>query len=201
MKTFRTLMPAELALYRAHLLRLGPEDRRMRFGGAMSDEAIVATVARLNPATTKVLAACDHELRIIAAVQISRIGWSTVELAFSVEPEWRRQGLGTALMRRATLMARNRGAAKARLHCLRENVAIRRLSRSAGLTQVADAVEVDGEVGLNAASPFTVLQEVAWETLGLLAWAGGAAGWASRRARPQLSPEAAAVVPAGTAGG
>jgi GNAT superfamily N-acetyltransferase len=198
MKTIRTLMPAELCLYRAHLLRLGPADRRLRFGGSVSDDAIAATVARINPATTKVIAACDHNLRVIAAVQISRVGWSTVELAFSVEPAWRRQGLGTALMRRATLLARNRGAATVRLHCLRENVPIRRLSQSAGLTQVADADEVDGEAVLSAATPLSVLQEIVWETVGLLSWAGRAAGWAAWVAPPQAPPVSvtAATVPA-----
>lgn len=180
MSAVRTLTPAEFPAYRAHLTRLGPEDRRLRFGGAVSDDAIAAAVRRLNPATTRLIAAFDEHLGVVAAVQVTRIGWSTVECAFSVEPAWRRTGLGALLMRRAVLAARNTGVARMRVHCLRENVPMRRLARGAGLILEADAGEVDGDVALAAPSLLSCLHEVAAESLGAAACAGLATGRAMR---------------------
>lgn len=54
------------------------------------------------------------------------------ELAFSVESDWRRQGIGTALMKRLMLAARNRHLTPLTLHCSSENDAMLALARKYG---------------------------------------------------------------------
>ena len=164
MDTARMLMPAEMALYRDHLLRLNAGDRRLRFGMMVNDAAIEAFVARISPWDTRIIACFNHRLEVIAAVQVSVLDGPLAEFAFSVDEAERGRGLGTALMNRALVWARNRGISRVCVCCRAENQAMRRIARRVGVTVDTNAGDVEGflDVPRLDVSPSTALS-IMWE--------------------------------------
>ena len=102
---------------------------------------------------------------------MTRIGPARAECAFSVEPGYRRQGLGTLLMRRALLWARNRGLFRVHVFCLRENIGMRRLAARAGILTIAEGSEFEGDVHLAMPSAVTAWCEALAEAQGLAEFA------------------------------
>jgi RimJ/RimL family protein N-acetyltransferase len=167
MNTTRLLTPAELGLYRDHLLRLSPEDRRLRFGTPLDDAAIAAFVARISPWDSQIIARFDHRLAVIGAVQITVVGGPLAELAFSVDEAERGQGLATALTRRALLWARNRNVSRAYMYCLAENQAVRRMARRVGMAINTHAGDSEGDVALPRPNALSIARELFAEQAGL----------------------------------
>ncbi len=125
MPVTRTVLRAELPALRDLLLRLGRDDRALRFGAAMGDAGIEAHCRRLGQAGlgVRVIGAFDDG-RLIAAAEL----WFSAgppprscEVAIAVDAPWRGQGIGGVLLGRAVLAARNRRADRLQLSCLPEN--------------------------------------------------------------------------------
>ena len=167
MDTTRILTPSELALYRDHLLRLGAADRRLRFGTTVSDEAIEAFVARISPWDSRIIARFNHRLEVIAAVQVAVVSGPLAELAFTVDEAERGRGLGTTLMNRALLWARNRGVRRVCVYCRAENHAMRRIAGRAGMAVNTSAGESEGFVDVPRSTPLSIAREFCSEQLGL----------------------------------
>jgi GNAT superfamily N-acetyltransferase len=161
-------MPFEFHRYRDHLFRLGAEDRRLRFGAFATDERIAAFANGIDPRETRVLAWLDADLEVVAAVQVSMVPGRAVELAFTVDPAYRRMGVGAALMTRALLWARNRGFCRACVHCLAENIPMRRLARHAGMDMTTASGETEAFMALANATPLTYAAEILGEGVGLV---------------------------------
>ena len=104
----RALRPANLSDYTSHLLRLGQECRRARFGNYVSDAFVRAYGERFEPSNTLVLGCFDgNEMRGAAELRSLESEWDRrAEIAFSVEKSWRGLGIGTALMSHAIAAAR-----------------------------------------------------------------------------------------------
>lgn len=168
MKPIRTLLPFEYTAYREHLRRLSPHDRRLRFGGPIGDDAIGAFVDSLRLRETRVLAAFDPALRVIGAAHIAVGRDGTAEAAFSVDAEQRGRGLGRALLARAILCARNRGVHTLHVHFLPENSAMRALARGAGMRIETEHGDCKAVLALPLATPLSLWQEAAAETVGLM---------------------------------
>jgi len=168
MSAIRMLMPFEIGKYRDHLLRLGPEDRRLRFGTPASDARIVAFAEGIEFHQTRVLARLDVNPEVIGAVQISLLSRCAVELAFSVDPACRRTGLGTELMNRALIWARNRRRSHAHIYCLAENIAMRRLAAAAGMEITSAGCETEAVLALSAATPLSYAAEAFAERVALM---------------------------------
>jgi RimJ/RimL family protein N-acetyltransferase len=167
MVAVRTLTPLELPRYRDHLLRLGTEDRRMRFGSPVPDERIVDFVDGLGPLDTRVLVHTGSDLEVIGAVQVSAASSRAVEFAFSVEAPFRGRGVATALFDRALLWARNRRFRQAYVQCLAENHAMRRIARKAGMAVITETGESEGILIIPGATPLTLFEELMAENSGL----------------------------------
>jgi RimJ/RimL family protein N-acetyltransferase len=167
MNITRLLTPAELGLYRDHLLRLSAEDRRLRFNISLDDEAIVAYVAQINLWDTRIIARFDHRLAVIAAVQITVIEGRLAELAFTVDEAERGRGLATTLMRRALLWARNRTIRHVCMQFLTENQAVRRVARRVGMTIVTEAGNAEADIALPPPTALSLAWEFAAEHVGL----------------------------------
>lgn len=180
----RMLLPFEFDKYRDHLVSLGAEDRRLRFGALVDDGQIVHFADGINPRETAVLAQLGPDLEVVAAVQMSIIPGRAVELAFSVDSHLRHNGIGTALMTRALLWARNRGFSKAYVTCRAENIAMRRLARKAGMVMTTAGGEMEGVMDLPAATLLSVVAEVFGEGIGL----ADLVAKSNRRARARLRP-------------
>lgn len=178
--TLRRLRLSETALFEAHLLRLDPECRRLRFGQAVRDE-FLSTYARRAPSPGTVIegAFVDGVLRGVAELRPFAPGSRTAEAAVSVEPALRRRGIGRRLLKQLTLRARNLGIRKVVLICLPENVAMRRLATGLG----GSVVFAPGELAYTIPEPPPTMYSFACEamadaasSLARLAQWGGPAG-------------------------
>lgn len=104
----RGLDRRDAPLLAAHLLRLSPEDRRTRFHGALHDDAVTAYVDRIDWRRAYVFGAIvGTELRGVAELIVESD--SRGEIAVSVEPDFRHDGLGRLLVIAAMLAARRLG--------------------------------------------------------------------------------------------
>src|ERR1051325_9156485 len=119
----RKLWVGETDAYRDHLLRLDAESRARRFSGAVSDEFIARHAASAGDVGTVVHGFfIDGTVR--GAAELRRCGRTFTregEAAFSIEQPWQSQGVGTILLERTLLSARNRGIASLHMHCLADN--------------------------------------------------------------------------------
>ncbi len=171
MHPIRILMPGELALYRDHLLCLGSEDRRLRFGYPRDDDAVRNYVDGLQPSRDAVLAHFGAGMEVIGAVHVALCARNVAEFAFSVDADHRRCGIGAALFARAVDFARNRGVASAVIYCLAENRQMRSLARKARMTISTSAGDSEGAVELPPATPASMVGEMVSEHAGLCDYA------------------------------
>lgn len=128
----------ELALLRDHLLRLDPASRRSRFAMPVDDDFLVAYATSLMRPFCLVLGWCEDDV-VRAAGELRLIEGTIAEASFSVEPEWRGRGVGTALFRRLTEEARELGVRCVYMSCLAENVAMQGLARKFAADLVFEA--------------------------------------------------------------
>lgn len=144
----RKLWIGETAAYRDHLLRLDSESRRRRFGGAVSDEYITrfAETAQ-GPGVVIHGFFVDDVLRGCAELRMSNSAFSRdAEAAFSIEKPWQSHGVGSALLERTLLAARNRGVKALHMHCLADNERMQQLARKFDADLHFDFGSVVGEV-------------------------------------------------------
>ena len=171
----KTATPSTLRLHQsdrpaleAHFLALDGEDRRLRFGSAIRDEALSEYVARIDFGRDGLFAVQDDDLRLLAVVHVAFSG-ASAELGLSVLPGQRGRGLGSALFSRAVIHLRNRGAAEVLVHCLTENAAMMHLARKHGMRIVNEGAETDAYLVLEPATPQSILLEWAQDSLALFA--------------------------------
>jgi len=152
MHVYRKLVPAEIGLFRNHLLGLTPEDRHCRFAGFVSDARIAEYCANIDW-FRGIIIGCfiDGTLRGVAELRLDdpRLGWRA-ELAVTVEEQWQSRGIGTELLRRAITVCRSRAIRSIYMICL---VANRRMQRIARRFE-ADLIVADGEAEAKVALPF-----------------------------------------------
>ena len=142
----------------AHFRALAPEDRRLRFGSTISDEAIAGYAARIDFRRDCVFAVHADDLRPVAVVHVALAG-ATAELGLSVLPGWRGCGNGDALLKRAVVWLRNRGVLSVYVHCIAENAAMMHLARKNGMRIVYSGAESDGRLELEAPTANSFLAE------------------------------------------
>lgn len=133
-----------------HLLCLPAEDRRLRFGRYIRDEAVREYVARIDFESDRVFGVHAPDLALagvghLALEQAQQIA----ELGLSVDPAWRGKGYGFALLQRAVLHAANLGYRILFMVCLAENQIMMHLARKAGLTLVVEYGETDARLALD----------------------------------------------------
>lgn len=166
----RKLWIGETDAYRDHLLRLDPESRRRRFSGVVADEFIAR-----HAASTKQMGVVVHGFfvdgTLRGAAELRPIGWPfarEAEAALSVEEPWQSQGVGTALLHRTLLSARNRGIKLLRLHCLAENKRMQQLARKFDADLRFDFGSVVGEVDPPRSTALSILREAFADGHGLV---------------------------------
>ena len=161
MYDYRKLGPGQLTEYRDHLLRLGPGDRRMRFHGAMSDQAVLRHCALVDLRRTLVIGCFEDDV-MRGAIELCALGDAAdcgAELAISVESALQNNGVGTELMRRGLLVAQNRGFCHVYASCLMENEWMVRLAHKFGGRLSFDAGEAESDIQLAPADQVSFLQE------------------------------------------
>lgn len=166
----RKLYPWEWHEHRAHLLRLGPEERRLRFCRKVDDGFIDAYCDRIDrPRTTVLGCFVEGTPRGVAElIQIPQEWPISAEVALSVEKPFQRQGIGGRLLGQALVVARNRMVRTVHLVSLRENEPLQHLAARFGATTETCLSSTEGLIGLPWPSYLSLLEEMAADGQALL---------------------------------
>lgn len=135
----------------AHLRRLGPADRRLRFCATLGDDALARHVERLWDGDAFVLTAQDGPLwpsalapagpvRAVAEVAIAE---AAAEIGISVDADLRQRGLGTWLTQTAGHLLAQRGVRRLHAYTLVDNRSMLALGRACGAAVETGGGEVE----------------------------------------------------------
>src|SRR2546423_4216838 len=148
--------------YHDHLLRLDTESRRNRFGGAVSDE-FVENYTELSVGLDAVTHGffIDGTLRGVAELRpLGKEFAQEAEAAFSIERPWQSHGVGSALLERTLLAARNRGIKLLHMACLANNSRMVDLAKKFDAELTFDFGSVVGEVEAPHPTPMSMWREI-----------------------------------------
>src|SRR5947208_10143028 len=156
----RRLWFGETELYRQHLLRLDPESRRNRFGGAVSDEFIAHYAEPFALSGAIIYGSfVDGVLRGAAELRLlTREG--EAEPALSVERRWQSHGVGTALLERVLLVAGNREIKRLHMICLAENRRVQQLARKFDAELAFQSGSVVADLIAPRPTPISLIREL-----------------------------------------
>jgi GNAT superfamily N-acetyltransferase len=157
----RKVWIGEAEKYRDHLLRLDAESRCNRFGGIIADELIGAYAETAMPVGTVMHGfLVDGILRGVAELKPFGAAFpGEAEVAFSIEKPWQSHGVGSALLERTLLAARNRGITLVHMTCLLANARMQQLARKFEAELSFDFGSVVGEVEAPHATPLSLFRE------------------------------------------
>ena len=141
-----------------HLLALSTDDRRLRFGAALSSEALAAYVDGIDFRRDAVFAVHDDRLALLGVAHVG-FGDDIAELGLSVLPGHRASGIGSTLFERGACHARNRRVPHLLMHCLAENGPVMRMARRFGMQIVAASGDADAHLALPPASAGSITRE------------------------------------------
>jgi GNAT superfamily N-acetyltransferase len=157
----RKMWGVEAPRYRDHLLRLDDDSRRNRFGGLVTDE-FLTRYADLSIGIETVIHGFFVNGTMRGAAELRPIGPSLsreAEAAFSIEKPWQSHGVGSALLSRTLLAARNRGIKFLHMACLSDNERMQQLARKFDAELTFDFGSVVGEVSAPRPTPLSVMRE------------------------------------------
>ena len=159
----RKLWSGETHAYRGHLLRLDAESRHNRFCGTIADSVIRTYAATARGSDVIVHGFfVDGVLRGAADLRISGpLHRGEAEAAFSIEKPWQSLGIGSALLERSLLAARNRGIKLLQVCCIVENQRMQQLARKFEAELTFDFGTVIGTMENPHPTPLSVMQEMA----------------------------------------
>ncbi len=158
----RKLWIGETAKYRDHVLRLDPQSRRNRFAGGVSDD-FVRNYVDLTAGLDAVVHGFFIGGMMRGAAELRPLGVRfprQAEAAISVEKPWQSHGVGSALLRRTLLTARNRGFRLLHMACLAENHRMQQLARKFDAELSFDFGSVVGEVESSRPTPLSLMREL-----------------------------------------
>lgn len=165
----RKLWILEANKYRDHLLRLDGASRQNRFGGTVSEAYIrhyvdvsIGLDAVIHGFFVAGVLRGAAELRPLATRMAKE-----AEVAFSVETPFQSHGVGSALLERTLLAARNRGLRYLNMTCLADNRRMQQLARKFAAELTFDFGSVTGEVVAPVPTPMSVLQEFVADSHGM----------------------------------
>ncbi len=136
------LGPQDREELRRHFLALDEEDRRLRFGVAVSDRHIDAYVGGIDFAASHVYGVRSRGQGWLGIGHLSQ-GEGAAELGLSVLPAARGRGLGAAIFRYAVAQASRLGLGRLYMQFLTSNRAILSIARSAGMEIASNGGEAD----------------------------------------------------------
>jgi GNAT superfamily N-acetyltransferase len=145
--------------YLAHLLALGPDDVRLRFGTALAGAAVTAYVDGIDFGTDAIFGVYDDRLALAGAAHLA-FSRELAELGVSVVPGARRRGIGGALVARAAEHACNRAVPRLFMHCLADHATMVRIARRAGMDVVIESGDADALLVLPPATPLSLASEL-----------------------------------------
>ena len=147
----------------AHLMRLEPHDRYLRFGYAATDEHIQRYAASIRFDRDDVFGVLNRRLDVVAFAHLAHdadMAPTEAEFGVSVSAHLRGMGLGKRLFQHAILLARNRGVDRLRIHAMTENKPMLHIAELAGAK--VERFGADAEAALRLPSPDTASRLEAW---------------------------------------
>ena len=164
----RKMWAVEASRYREHLLRLDEASRRSRFGGTVSDD-FLSNYVDLALGIDTVIHGFFVNGTMRGAAELRPIGKPVAreaEAAFSIERPWQSHGVGSALLARTLLAARNRGIKFLHMACLADNERMQQLARKFDAELTFDFGSVVGEVSTPRPTPLSVMREIVADSHG-----------------------------------
>jgi GNAT superfamily N-acetyltransferase len=158
----RKLWIGETDIYRDHLLRLDPASRRDRFGEAATDDA-VRDYINAKPRTNAIIHGFFVAGTLRGVAELRPIGGNLAkraDAALSIERPWQSYGVGSALLQRLLLTARNRRIKWLHMACLANNLRMQQLARKFEADLSFDVDSVVGTVQAPRPTPLSVMREV-----------------------------------------
>lgn len=159
---FRKMWPRDVEAFTAHLLRLAPEQRSSRFGRAVSDEW-VTRYATSTDWFRSVILGCwiAGKLRGIGEKKLTDRLWPrAAEAALSVERAFEGHGIGTELLHRVLLIARNRGVARVSMMYSPENLRVQRIIRKVHPNVAFSGDQIESEIALAPPDALSIAAEL-----------------------------------------
>jgi len=165
----RKLWIGEAESYRDHLLRLDEVSRLSRFGGAVTDDFIREYVKQMDGLSTVLHGYfVNGVLRGVGELRLFGLPLGdTAEAAFSIERPWQSHGVGSALLERTLLAARNRGIKHLHMACMNDNRRMQQLARKFEADLSFDFGTVIGEVEAPYPTPLSMWREIVFDGHGL----------------------------------
>lgn len=164
MVPIRSLGPQHRERITAHLMRLEPADRYLRFGYSANDEQVQRYVDQLNFERDEVFGIFNRRLEIVAMAHLAFAPQaehkSCAEFGVSVLRHLRGRRFGARLFERAVMHARTAGVSMMFIHALSENTAMLKIARNAGATVRRDGSESEAYLQLPPASFDTRMAEI-----------------------------------------
>ena len=149
-----------------NLIKLQGEDRRLRFGAMIADEAIKNYVEKSFDEKSKWFGV-DHIDGYLVATCHAAILDGEAELGCCVDEEYRGEGLAQQMFDRSVTWLRTQGITEVFMHCLTENAAMRHIARKNQMTVVSCGGESDAKVEIEPATPATVLEDAYMDRVAL----------------------------------
>ena len=139
------------ALLSALLCGLDKSSRINRFGHAASD-ARVQGYAKEAVARAAYMAGAFDADRLIGVVEVFATCDGVAEVAFAIDGDWRRRGIGSALLEAATCWAELAGIATLSMFISRNNWPMRQLAHKAGARLDFDLDEILADIAVPTAA-------------------------------------------------
>jgi GNAT superfamily N-acetyltransferase len=158
----RKLWIAEAEIYRDHLLRLDRDSRRSRFAGAVSNQ-FLDDYAELAFGIDAIIHGFFVDGTLRGAAELRPVGPAARregEAAFSIEKPWQSHGVGSLLLERTLLAARNRGLKFLHMACLADNRRMQLLARKYDAELSFDFGSVLGQVAAARPTPLSLMREI-----------------------------------------
>lgn len=181
---FRKLRTGERDELRKHLLRLTVDDRCMRFCGTVSEAHIDYYCTHADDRYRLVVGYfVDGTLRGAGEIVfLADPTWrSGCEIALSVEKPYQNRGVGSELLRRLLVLARNRGAATVLMLCLRENRKMQTLADKFEAELKFDGSDVSGTLYPRWPTSASLMEETLSDSYAVWSLAFGSGDRAPRR--------------------
>jgi RimJ/RimL family protein N-acetyltransferase len=171
----RRLWPADTEAFRHHLLSLDPRSRHMRFGGGMSDDFLVRYVENCFGRSDLAYGAF-LDGRLVGAVELrsNQAIWSEqaafgrhihAEVAFSVDQDCRRRGVGEKLFKRILRAATNHGVETIEIVCLPDNIGMQNLAKKFHARFAFEQNSLTGRLTARPPTAFSLVREASSDAL------------------------------------
>ncbi len=177
-----------------HFLALDPNDRLLRFGSMIPDDAIAAYVGKLDFKHDIVFGVVN---RVFQLVGVGHLAFAkadgakpttkqrVAELGVSVSKSARGQGVGSRLFDRAAIHSRNSDVDTLYMQCLSSNQTMMHIARKAGMQIKREYGEADAYLQIPPPSPGSVMTEALEEQWAVIDYnfkanARAAAKWFSK---------------------